>query len=87
MDCLLAKEHVVARAALAGEAILGGLVAYELDKFERAPRQLSIYDLGVNAAHRRQGLATALIEYVRDFEVFTDLEHIQDLRAMLDHLH
>jgi aminoglycoside 3-N-acetyltransferase I len=34
---LLAKEHVVAVVALAGDAVLGGLVAYELDKFERAP--------------------------------------------------
>jgi aminoglycoside 3-N-acetyltransferase I len=81
------KEHVDALAALAGEAVLGGLVAYELDKLERAPRQLSIYDLGISAAHRRRGLATGLIEYVRDFEVFTHLEHIQDLRAMLDRLH
>ena len=28
---LLAKEHVIALVALAGEEVLGGLVAYELD--------------------------------------------------------
>jgi len=40
---------------------LGGLVAYELDKFEQARREVYIYDLAVRPAHRRQGIATALI--------------------------
>lgn len=63
---LLAREHVVALAALAGEELLGGLVAYELDKFERMRRELYIYDLAVAAAHRRRGVATALIGHVRE---------------------
>jgi len=58
---LLGKEHVIALVALDGEAVLGGLVAYELDKFERMRREIYIYDLAVAAAHRRRGLATALI--------------------------
>ncbi|MGI9169087.1 MAG: AAC(3)-I family aminoglycoside N-acetyltransferase [Caulobacteraceae bacterium] len=66
LEGLLAKEHVVALVALAGEAVLGGLVAYELDKFERARRELYIYDLAVGAEHRRQGIATALIEHLRE---------------------
>ena len=36
-------------------------VAYELDKFEKARREVYIYDLAVRAAHRRQGIATGLI--------------------------
>lgn len=64
-EALLAKEHVVALVALAGEQVVGGLVAYELDKFERARRELYIYDLAVAAPHRRQGMATALIEHLR----------------------
>ena len=63
---LLAKEHVVAIVALAGEEVLGGLVAYELDKFERARRELYIYDLAVDQGHRRQRIATALIARLRD---------------------
>jgi aminoglycoside 3-N-acetyltransferase I len=62
---LLAKEHVIALVALAGEEVLGGLVAYELDKFERARREIYIYDLAVKAEHRRRGLATALIKRLR----------------------
>lgn len=63
---LLAREHIVTLVALSGEEVIGGLVAYELDKFERARRELYIYDLAVAEAHRRQGVATALIERLRE---------------------
>lgn len=66
LEGLLAKEHIVFIVAQAGEQVLGGLVAYELDKFERMRRELYIYDLAVDAEHRRRGIATALIEQLRD---------------------
>jgi aminoglycoside 3-N-acetyltransferase I len=65
LEGLLAKEHVVALAALAGDEVVGGLVAYDLPKFERARRELYIYDLAVAEPHRRRGVATALIEALR----------------------
>lgn len=58
---LLAKDHVLALVASADEAVIGGLVAYELDKFERARREIYVYDLAVAERCRRQGVATALI--------------------------
>lgn len=64
LEGLLAKEHVVASVALAGEDVLGGLVAYELEKFERARSELYIYDLAVAEEYRRQGIATALIQHL-----------------------
>jgi aminoglycoside 3-N-acetyltransferase I len=69
LEGLLAKEHVVALVALAGDAVLGGLVAYELEKFERERRELYIYDLAVDERHRRRGIATALIEHLRAIAV------------------
>jgi aminoglycoside 3-N-acetyltransferase I len=66
LEALLAKDHVIALAALDGEAVVGGLVAYELDKFEQARREIYIYDLAVAEPHRRRGIATALIERLRE---------------------
>ena len=42
-------------------ATIGGLAAYELKKFEQERSEVYIYDLAVDAAHRRKGVATALI--------------------------
>ena len=63
---LLAKEHVIALAALVEGSVVGGLVAYELEKFERERREIYIYDLAVAVAHRRQGIASALIHRLRE---------------------
>jgi aminoglycoside 3-N-acetyltransferase I len=65
LQALLAKPHVVVLAALEGETPLGALVAYELEKFEQARRELYIYDLAVAEPHRRRGVATALITHLR----------------------
>ena len=62
---LLGKDGVMALVALVGGEVVGGLVAYELDKFERMRREVYIYDLAVAPAHRRRGIATALIGQVR----------------------
>lgn len=63
---VLAKEHVAALVAMSGEEVVGGLVAYELEKFEQARREYYIYDLAVLAAYRRTGIATALIDHLKD---------------------
>ncbi len=58
---LLGGEQFVGLAAVADAAVIGGLAAYELKKFEQARSEFYIYDLAVTAAHRRRGVATALI--------------------------
>jgi aminoglycoside 3-N-acetyltransferase I len=73
LEGLLGREHVVALAAIVGEEVLGGLVAYELDKFERARREMYIYDLAVSEESRRQGIATALIEHLREIAARRDV--------------
>ena len=58
---LLAGDSFIAFVALSGGAVVGGLAAYELRKFEQERSEIYIYDLAVAAPHRRQGIATALI--------------------------
>jgi len=58
---LLGKPHVVPLVAVSDGAVVAGLVAYEFDKFERARREVYIYDLAVAETHRRRGIATGLI--------------------------
>jgi aminoglycoside 3-N-acetyltransferase I len=64
---LLAKDHVAVLVALAGEEVVGGLVAYELEKLEQMRREIYIYDLAVEEAWRRRGVATALIAKLQEF--------------------
>jgi len=61
----LGKDHVIVLVALKAATVVGGLVAYELDKLERARREIYIYDLAVAESHLRQGIATRLIERLR----------------------
>jgi len=58
---LLQKRHVIILVALADAEVVGGLVAYQLEKFERARSEIYIYDLAVREDHRRRGVATGLI--------------------------
>jgi aminoglycoside 3-N-acetyltransferase I len=58
---LLATPHFIVLVAMNGDAVVGGLAAYELRKFERDRREIYIYDLAILEAHRRRGLARALI--------------------------
>lgn len=62
---LLASDTFFALAAVQGNEVVGALAAYELRKFEQARSEVYIYDLAVTEAHRRRGIATALIEALK----------------------
>ncbi len=61
LQSLLAMPHFIVVVARHGDEVIGGLAAYELQKFERNRREIYIYDLAVATEHRRKGVATALI--------------------------
>ncbi|GGD16200.1 AAC(3)-I family aminoglycoside N-acetyltransferase [Aquisalinus flavus] len=82
---LLASETFFALAATQGDRIIGGLAAYELQKFEQARSEIYIYDLAVDEAHRRQGVATALIGRLQEIAaargawvIFVQADHGDD---------
>ncbi|HEY9552509.1 AAC(3)-I family aminoglycoside N-acetyltransferase [Allosphingosinicella sp.] len=62
---LLGSGRFFALAALKDGAVVGGLAAYELQKFEQKRSEIYIYDLAVAEPHRREGIATALIQELR----------------------
>lgn len=58
------EDHIVLVARRGGE-IVGGLVAYVLDKFEQERREVYLYDLAVSTAHQRNGIGRRLVEELR----------------------
>jgi aminoglycoside 3-N-acetyltransferase I len=63
---LLGSEHFIAVAAFEQGAVVGGLAGYVLPKFEQARSEFYIYDLAVDEAHRRRGIATSMIGVLKD---------------------
>lgn len=62
---LLGSDYFIALAASKGGKVVGGIAAYELKKFEQERSEIYIYDLAVAAGHRREGIASALIQELR----------------------
>lgn len=62
---LLASDYFITLVALKNHEIVGGIAAYELRKFEQERSEIYIYDLAVVSAHRREGIATAMIEELK----------------------
>src|SRR3546814_20940493 len=61
----LGSDTFIALAAIKGDEVVGGIAAYVLPKFEQERSEIYIYDLAVARAHRRQGIASAMIGELR----------------------
>jgi aminoglycoside 3-N-acetyltransferase I len=66
---LLSSDYFIALVALKNGSVVGGIAAYELQKFEQERSEIYIYDLAVAAEHRREGIATALIQELKKIAV------------------
>jgi aminoglycoside 3-N-acetyltransferase I len=62
---LLGSDYFIALAAMKNGGVVGGLAAYELRKFEQPRSEIYIYDLAVSEGHRREAIATALVNKLR----------------------
>jgi aminoglycoside 3-N-acetyltransferase I len=62
---LLGGGCFIALAAIKNGNVVGGIAAYELRKFEQERSEIYIYDLAVSAVHRREGIATTLLEELK----------------------
>lgn len=63
---LMADDTFIALAAVKGGEVVGGVTAYELKKYEQERSEIYIFDLGVAEGHRREGIATALMEELKE---------------------
>jgi aminoglycoside 3-N-acetyltransferase I len=61
LERLLASDTFIAIGGWKDDRPVGALAAYVLPKFEQRRSEIYIYDLAVDEAYRRQGIATALI--------------------------
>ncbi len=89
-DRLLGGEDFIALVALKQDKVVGGLAAYQLRKFEQERSEIYIYDLAVAAAHRREGIATALIAELKQiakargaYVIFVQADHGDDAAIAL----
>jgi aminoglycoside 3-N-acetyltransferase I len=85
LERLLGSDTFIALAALKGDEVVGGLAAYVLPKFEQERSEVYIYDLAVADAHRREGIATALIMELKGmaslrgaYVIFVQADHGDD---------
>lgn len=87
---LLGSDTFVAIVAQIGQKVVGGLAGYVLPKFEQARSEFYIYDLAVDAGHRRRGAATAMIERLKRlahtrgiYVIFVQADHGDDAAIAL----
>lgn len=85
LERLLGSETFIALAALKGDAVVGGIAAYVLQKFEQERNEIYIYDLAVSESHRRQGIAEAMLKEMQRigalrgaYVVFVQADHGDD---------
>lgn len=62
---LLTQKHFIALAALCKGQVVGGLVAYCLDKYEQNRSEIYLYDLAVALPYRRRGIGRTLIQRLK----------------------
>lgn len=65
LESLLGGEHFISLAAVDGDRVIGGMVAYVLPKFEQPRSEIYVYDLAVVEDRRREGVATALFDALK----------------------
>ncbi len=85
LNKLLGREDFIPLVAVADGKVVGGLAAYVLKKFEQERSEIYIYDLAVLESHRREGIATGLINKLREiareigaYVIFVQADHGDD---------
>jgi len=85
LNRLLTREDFIPLVAVVEGKVVGGLAAYILTKFEQERSEIYIYDLAVDERYRRRGIATGLINKLREiacdigaYVIFVQADHGDD---------
>lgn len=62
---MLEREDFHVIIALENDWVIGGLTAYEMNMYKLETTEMFLYEIGVEPAHRKKGVATALIEHLK----------------------
>lgn len=88
LEDLLSKAEFFAFAAIHNDRVIGGITGYELQKYYKAESEFFIYDLAVEPSHQRLGVATRLLEKIKEIcdqreinSIFVDA-HTEDEEAI-----
>lgn len=73
---LLNKPDFHAIAVIKESKIIGGLTAYELEKYYTDKSELYIYDIAVKAELQNQGIGKELMEYLKAYSTNNGIETI-----------
>jgi aminoglycoside 3-N-acetyltransferase I len=64
---LLANPHFLAFCAFADQKVVGGITAYELQKYDQEASEIFVYDIAVHPDFHRKGLGKQLVEALTEY--------------------
>ncbi len=73
---LLAKPDFNAIVVIKDNTVVGGLTAYELERYYNDKSELYIYDIAVKPELHNQGIGKKLIEFLKNYSVKKGIEMI-----------
>jgi aminoglycoside 3-N-acetyltransferase I len=73
---LLNKSDFHAIVIIKNNKIIGGLTAYELEKYYTDKKELYIYDIAVKTAFHNQGIGKTLMTYLKKYATKNNIESI-----------
>ena len=73
---LLNKADFYAIVAIKEDKVIGGLTAYELERYYTDKSELYIYDIAVKKELHNQGIGKQLIEYLKNYALKSGIEGI-----------
>ena len=73
---LLTKADFHAIVAIKEDKVIGGLTAYEIERYYTDKKELYIYDIAVKTELHNQGIGKELIDYLKDYSIKNGIEGI-----------